>query len=39
MLAFIPGMVRAFKLTEVIYRLDFAPQITLSDPTHIGDFI
>ena len=33
------GMVRVFTLTEVIYRLDFAPQFTLSDPIHIGGFI
>ena len=32
-------MVREFKLTEVIYRLDFAPQFTLSDLTHIGGLI
>ena len=35
----LPGMVRAFTLTKVFYRLDFAPQFTLSDPTHIGGFI
>ena len=32
-------MVRAFTLTEVLYRLHFAPQITLSDLTHIGGSI
>ena len=29
----------ALTLPGVIYRLDFAPQFTLSDPTHIGGFI
>ena len=28
-----------FTPTEVIYRLDFASQFTLTDPTHIGGFI
>ena len=32
-------MVCVFTPTEVICRLDFAPQFTLSDPTHIGGFI
>ena len=33
------GKVRAFRLTGVIHQLDFAPQFTLLDPTHIGGFI
>lgn len=34
-----PDVVCAFSLTDVIYRHDFAPQFTLSDPTHTGCFI
>ena len=35
----LPCVIRMFTLSEVIYRLYFAPLLTLSDPTHIGGFI
>ena len=34
-----PCIVRTFKLTEVISRLDLETQFTLSDTTHIWGFI
>ena len=34
-----PSMVREFTLSELIYRLDFAPEWALSNPTHVGGFI
>ena len=34
--AFFPGIAHVFTLTEVTYRLDFAPQFTLPDPANMG---